>query len=74
MQAILERRSIRKYEEKEVSDELVKELLRAAMAAPSSNNTQPLYPLAILQKKKNQPIDIMKQKYTFIHGDSICRK
>ena len=39
--AIFSRRSIRKYTEQPVSDEAVKELLAAAMAAPSAGNEQP---------------------------------
>ena len=41
MEAILTRRSIRKYTKQPVSDELVKELLEAAMYAPSAANQQP---------------------------------
>ena len=41
MESILTRRSIRKYTDEAVSDELVTELLRAAMAAPSAANQQP---------------------------------
>jgi nitroreductase len=41
MKAILERRSIRKYTNEPVSEEDVKDLLRAAMAAPSAHNEQP---------------------------------
>ena len=41
MKEILERRSIRKYTGKPVSDELIEKLLRAAMAAPSAGNQQP---------------------------------
>ena len=41
MEAILTRRSVRKYTDGEVSDALVTELLRAAMAAPSAQNQQP---------------------------------
>ncbi len=41
MDAILTRRSIRKYTAQPVSDELVTGLLRAAMAAPSAGNQQP---------------------------------
>jgi nitroreductase len=41
MDAILSRRSIRQYTEKPVSDETVKELLEAAMSAPSAGNEQP---------------------------------
>jgi len=41
VEAILTRRSIRKYTDKPVADGLVTELLRAAMAAPSAGNQQP---------------------------------
>lgn len=41
LQAIHIRRSIRKYEDKPVSDELLRELLAAAMTAPSAGNEAP---------------------------------
>lgn len=41
MEAILTRRSIRKYTKQAVSESLVKEILTAAMSAPSANNKQP---------------------------------
>lgn len=41
MKEILERRSIRKYTGEDVSDASIKELLKAAMAAPSAGNQQP---------------------------------
>ena len=41
MDPIFARRSIRKYTDRPVSDELVLDLLRAAMAAPSAHNQQP---------------------------------
>jgi nitroreductase len=41
VEAILTRRSIRKYTDQPVPDELVAGLLRAAMAAPSAGNQQP---------------------------------
>jgi nitroreductase len=40
MKAILERRSIRKYTDEPISDQDIKELLQAAMAAPSAGNQQ----------------------------------
>lgn len=39
--ALLARRSCRKYKKKEVSDEQIDKILRAAMAAPSAINKQP---------------------------------
>lgn len=41
MEAILSRRSIRRYTEQAVSDETIQELLAAAMSAPSAGNEQP---------------------------------
>lgn len=41
MKAILSRRSIRKYTAQPVPDEVITELLKAAMSAPSAGNQQP---------------------------------
>ncbi|MFA6074820.1 MAG: nitroreductase family protein [Negativicutes bacterium] len=41
MKAVLERRSIRKYTTQAVSDDQIKDLLHAAMSAPSAGNEQP---------------------------------
>ena len=41
MEAILTRRSIRAYTDQPVPEELIDELLKAAMAAPSAGNQQP---------------------------------
>jgi len=41
MDAVLARRSIRKYTDEPVSDDTVRTLLEAAMAAPSAGNEQP---------------------------------
>ncbi len=41
LDAILTRRSIRKFQDRPVSEELVEKLLRTAMHAPSARNSQP---------------------------------
>ena len=41
LETILTRRSIRKYRETPVEERVIEQLLRAAMAAPSSKNEQP---------------------------------
>lgn len=41
MEAILTRRSVRKYDKKPLSDQTIKELLKAAMSAPSADDEQP---------------------------------
>ena len=51
MEAILTRRSIRKYTTQPVSDEVVKELLEAAMYAPSASNQQPWFFIVINDRK-----------------------
>lgn len=60
MNSILKRRSIRKYKDIKVSDEVVEDLLRAAMAAPSAGNEQP-WEFVVLRDK-----EVMK-KITEIH-------
>ena len=49
---ILSRRSTRAYEDKPVSDEVLKELLEAGTWAPSAVNLQPWYFVAIKSKKQ----------------------
>jgi len=51
MKAILSRRSIRKYTADPVSAALVKELLEAAMSAPSAGNEQPWHFIVIEDRK-----------------------
>jgi nitroreductase len=45
--AIQKRRSIRSYQDKEVSDDIIKELIDAARRAPTGNNAQPQKYLAV---------------------------
>ncbi len=47
MNVILERRSIRKYTDKKVEESKIKELLKAAMSAPSAGNQQPWHFIVI---------------------------
>jgi nitroreductase len=49
--AILTRRSIRKYDKKTISDEILQNLLRAACHAPSAGNQQPWH-FVILDDRK----------------------
>ncbi len=51
IEAIHTRRSIRLYENKPVSDDLIEEILRAAMMAPSANNKQPWHFVIINDRK-----------------------
>lgn len=51
MEAILSRRSIRKYTNQPVPEQVVKELLEAAMSAPSAVNQQPWQFIVINDRK-----------------------
>jgi nitroreductase len=50
MNKILTRRSVRKYTEQDISEETIKELLKAAMQAPSAHNKQPWHFIVIRSK------------------------
>lgn len=56
MEAILSRRSIRRYTSEPVSDDLVEKLLRAAMSAPSAGNEQPWHFVVIRDRKTMEDI------------------
>lgn len=51
MEAILTRRSIRKYTESAVPGDLIEEILEAAMAAPSAGNEQPWH-FVVINKRE----------------------
>jgi len=51
LKAILSRRSIRKYSEKNIPEEYYKILLKAAMHAPSARNRQPWHFIVISDRK-----------------------
>jgi len=52
MDAIMNRRSIRRYTGKDVSEDLVTELIRAAMNAPSAMNRRPWHFIVIRDREK----------------------
>lgn len=51
-EVISTRRSIRKYTEKEVPDEMIETVIRAAMMAPSAGNQQPWHFIITRDRKK----------------------
>lgn len=51
MEAILSRRSIRHYTAEPVPEEMIQELLKAAMSAPSAHNRQPWHFVIITDRK-----------------------
>lgn len=62
--AIYGRRSIRKYEDRPVPAELVREVLEAAVMAPSGTNQQPWYFCALMsEEKRRQYLGFMEETY-----------
>ena len=57
LEAIFTRRSIRKYEKKIISDEILQNLLRAACHAPSAGNQQPWHFVVLDNRKILNVID-----------------
>lgn len=61
LQAILNRRSIRKYKDKNISKSDIEEIIRAGMSAPSSKNEQPWKFIIVSNDSKIKMANIMKQ-------------
>ncbi len=62
MDAVLSRRSIRKYTSQPVPESIIKELLEAAMCAPSGGNAQPWHFIVI---NKREVLDEIPKFHTF---------
>lgn len=60
LQAIQDRRSIRKYKQDEVPVSAIEEVLRAGMLAPSSKNRQPWRFIVAAGREKESFLDAMR--------------
>jgi nitroreductase len=60
-QAIAERRSIRKYQDKPLPDEVVRQILEAATLAPSGKNSQPWRFYVVRQDKRAEMVRVMRE-------------
>ncbi len=60
--AIEQRRSIRRYQDRAVSEDDIRAILRAATLAPSGKNTQP-WRFVVVQgdEKRAEMVDLMRQ-------------
>ena len=59
MSIIFKRQSIRKFTDEKVSDELIENLLKAGMQAPSSCNSQPWEFIIVSKSEDKQAISKM---------------
>ena len=65
LQTILSRRSIRKFTKESVSDQVITELLEAAMSAPSAGNEQPWHFIVI---RDRQILDDIPNYHPYSHS------
>ena len=68
MEAIRTRRSVRKFTDQKVSPEIIKELLAAAMSAPSAGNQQPWHFVVV------DDASILNQVPTFSPYAAMCKE
>lgn len=60
-EAISQRRSIRKFEDRPVPRELIEKILHAAILAPSGKNAQPWRFIVLEGEKKDEVVDILER-------------
>lgn len=63
MEAIRTRRSIRKFDDRPITDDMVREMLDAAMMAPSAGNAQPWQFVVVNERAR---LDAMKELHPYI--------
>ena len=77
MSLIFKRRSVRKFTDEVVPDELIENLLKAGMQAPSSCNSQPWEFIVVSKDKdkdpKLEPKEISVIPWSNIYADMICQ-
>lgn len=71
MKAIFERRSIRKYENREVSEDLIKDLLKAGMSAPSAVNERPWHFIVVRDQQVREEISRIHPYASMVQDASV---
>lgn len=69
IEALIERRSIRKYKNEQVKTQELQEILEAGTYAPSAKNVQPTKIVAVQNKTQRDKIAIMNAKVLGIDSD-----
>lgn len=72
LKTIKTRRSIRKFKEKEIPEEIIEDILESAMRAPSSCNTQPWAFIVIKDKNKLKNLSQISKYSSFVANAPIC--
>ena len=71
MKYLLERRSVRKYEAKQVPDDLLDKILEAGLYAPTGMNTQNIYMVAVRDKETRDQMMRMNAAVMGSQNDSF---
>ncbi len=69
---IYSRRSIRRYTEEPVSEEQIKTLLEAAMAAPSASNRKPWHFVVVTERETLDRLAEAHKYAKMLHGAPVC--
>ena len=72
IKVIKSRRSVRKYIDKEIPEEILKEIIDCARLAPSGNNRQPWMFLVITDWEKKEKIASLARYGKFIKEAGAC--
>jgi len=72
LEAISTRRSIRKYTEKDVSDEMINKIIRAAMMAPSAGNQQPWHFIITRDREKMSKVPEFHPYASMLRNASVA--
>ena len=65
MEGLLTRRSVRKYQDKPISKEILAQIIRAGQYAPSAHNTQPWEFLVIENREALKHFRVMQRSALF---------
>ena len=71
---LINRRSIRKYEDKKISDELVTKLVESGLSAPSARNLQPYHFVVVRDRNKLDTLADVRSPWKLLKGSNcaIC--
>jgi len=68
LQTILERKSVREFLSKEISQDMMQDLLRAGMAAPSSRDRRPWHFIVLSDKELMESLSTQLRNASFLKG------
>lgn len=71
LEAIAQRRSIRKFQDKPVADDLIVKILEAAIQAPSGKNRQPWRFIVVKEERRAEMLRVMREAIEALKAQGI---